>query len=131
MSEMAIFRQPRKLPRFRVASFGTLLRFWGFRSPVGDHKQRRGGLANRLVHEKALAIHHIVFRFLRNLEQSNRFAEAVLLEVNHWNSHNMPVVGSIKQFLAVAAPSRVVTAAEGDLCRGLSTGRERPHDNFN
>ena len=107
-----------------------LFRFRLFRSPVRDHEQRRGSCANRFVHKKAFAIHHIVFRSVRKPEQGNRLTEATLLEVNHWNSNDVPVVGSIKELLAVAAPSRVVTAAEGNLCTARGTRCEGPHDNF-
>ena len=105
-----------------VGSGVHLFRFRLFRSPVRDHEQRRGGCANRFVHKKAFAIHHIVFRSVRKPEQGNRLTEATLLEVNHWNSNDVPVVGSIKEFLAVAAPSRVVTAAEGNLCTAAAPG---------
>jgi hypothetical protein len=62
-----------------VVSGVHLFRFRRFRSPVRDHKQRRGGWADRFVHEKAFAIHYIVFRFVRKPEQENRLAEATLL----------------------------------------------------
>ena len=93
----------------------TLFRFRRFRSPVRDYKQGCGGWANWLTHEKAFVIHHIVFRSLRKPEQGDRFAETMLLEVNHWNNNHVPVICSIKKFLAIAPPSRIVTTAKGDL----------------
>ena len=65
---------------FGTSSLARLIRFRRFRSPVRNHEQRRGGCANRFVHERAFAIQHIVF-----------------------------------ELLTVAAPPRVVTAAEGTL----------------
>src|SRR6185369_167625 len=91
---------------------GTLFRFRRFRFPVGDHKQRCDGWANRLIHEKSFATHRIVLCSLSKLKQGNRLTEAVLLDVNHWNSNDVPIVGSIKKLLAVATPSRIVTPAE-------------------
>src|SRR5215470_17940024 len=108
-----------------------LFRFRRFRSPVRDYKWRRGGWANWLIHEKAFALHHIVFCTLRELEQGSRLTEAMLLEVNHRNSNDVPVVSSIKKFLAIAAPARIVTAAEGNLSTARSTRAEGPYDNFN
>ena len=71
------------------------------------------------VYEKAFSVYHIVFRSLRKPEQGNRLTETALLEVHHWNSNDVPVIGSIKKFLAVAAPSRIVTAPD----RNLGTAR--------
>src|SRR5207249_4407772 len=107
-----------------------LFRFRRFRPPVRDNEQRCGGWADRFVHKKAFSIHHIVFRSVRKPEHGSRLTEATLLEVNHWNSNDVPVIGSIKKFLAVAAPSRIMTAADGNLCTDRGTRREGLHDNF-
>jgi hypothetical protein len=131
-STQCLFGADRRRP-FMWRCFRTgihLFRFRLFRFPVRDHEQRRGSRANRFVHKKAFAIHHIVFRSVRKPEQGNRLTEATLLEVNHWNSHDVPVVGSIKELLAVAASSRVVTTAERNLCNARGTRCEGPHDNF-
>src|SRR5205814_6189620 len=109
---------------------GALFEFRRFRSPVRDYEQRRCGRANLQVHEKAFSIYHIVFRSLRKPEQCNRLTEATLFEVNHWNCDDVPVISSIKKFLAIAAPSRIVTTAEGNLFTARSTGRDESHANF-
>jgi len=109
-------------PRFRHR---PLLRFLRLRSPIRYHEQRRGSWANRFADKKPFAIHHVVVRSFRKAEQRNRLAEATLLEVYHWNRNNVPVVGSIKKLLAIVAPSRIMTAAEGNLCTAR-TRREGP-----
>ena len=87
-------------------------------------------MANRFIYEEALAINHIVLRSLLKLKQGDGLTEAMLSEVNHRDRNDVPVAGSVKEFFAVAAPSRIVTAAKRNLGTARGTWGEWSHDNF-